>query len=168
MDELNELGDILRREIRSFTTVLELLILEEKALVTGDTATLAGLVNRQEDILSSIACLEKSRMDLMVRLGNRVGTPAEELTSSRLAGLADLPLREELLESGHILKTLVGEIHHRKQSNSLLINQALLLVESDLRLLYRAAGIETGEGYGGRMSGPKAGSGSSICLDRIV
>ena len=54
----SELIDILKHEIRSFNTIVELLILEQKGLVECNNVLLLEVLERQEDVFSSIACLE--------------------------------------------------------------------------------------------------------------
>ena len=44
---ISEITDILKREIRSFNTILELLTLEEKSLVECDANALADILERR-------------------------------------------------------------------------------------------------------------------------
>ena len=111
-----EITDILKREIRSFNTILELLILEEKSLVECDSQALAEVLERQEDVFSSIACLEKSRADILVKISEETGEDPDTYTVSRLAESMDDPLKKELLDAGHILVGLNEDIQ-RKKSN---------------------------------------------------
>ena len=130
-----ELQDILRVEIRSFSALLESLILEEQCLVSCDTVELANIVGRQEDVISSIACLEKSRIELVERIAQETGMHAEMLHISTIATLVDDEHGKDLLDSMHVLRGLKDEIRKKKQTNTVLIKQSLMMVESDVRLM---------------------------------
>jgi hypothetical protein len=137
---ITELVDILKREIRSFNTVIELLILEEKNLVSCDTASIVEVVERQEDLFSSIACLEKSRKDILSKIAGILGYDPQTLTITRLSGMIGNPLRKELLETGLVLSSVYENTRRKKTSNSLLIRQGIMMVENDIRLILNAAG----------------------------
>ncbi|MFC1692551.1 flagellar export chaperone FlgN [Candidatus Latescibacterota bacterium] len=140
LDKLvGEISDILKREIRSFTNILELLILEEKSLIECNTEALLSVLERQEDVFSSIACLEKSRMDVLMKITELTGEAPENYSVSRLTEEVNEPLKNELIETGHILASLYEDIQMKKISNSVLIRQSLMLVESDIRLILNAA-----------------------------
>jgi len=135
-----ELVDVLKMEVRSFNAVTELLILEEKSLVAFDTASLAEVIDRQGDILSSIACLEKSRAALIERIARETGKRIGELTLSELARMVGDPLRKELVETGNVLACIYEDMKRRKVSNTLLIRQGIMMVESDIRLIAKVIG----------------------------
>jgi hypothetical protein len=137
---ITELVDILKREIRSYNAVIELLILEEKNLVACDTASLSEVVERQGDLFTSIACLEKSRTGLLVKIAGILGRDPQTLTVTRLSALVADPLRKELLEAGLVLASIYENTRRKKSSNTMLIRQGIMLVENDIRLILNAAG----------------------------
>jgi hypothetical protein len=139
---VRELISILQREIRSFTTLLELLIIEEKGLIDSDNNLLIDVLGRQEDVLSSISCLEKSRQDIVNRIAAEIGSSDEKLTVSQLADKLDNPLRWELRETAHVLSQINEHLQRKKTTNTMLIRQGALLVENNLRYLLRASGRE--------------------------
>jgi len=165
-EQIMRVADILRREIQSFKTVLDLLILEEKCLIECDTVGLAEILEKQEDVFSSIACLEKSRMDSLVKISEQTGEAPEEITISGLAGMVEGTLRKELLDIGHLLGRLHEDIQRRKKSNTLLINQSIMLVESDIRIILSALnrGEDSEPGYTPRAEADKTTK--SICVDQ--
>ena len=139
---VTELVDVLKMEVRSFNAVIELLILEEKSLVASDTASLSEVIDRQGDILSSIACLEKSRIALLEKIARETRRNIVDLTLSELVKLVDGSLRKDLLETGNVLSYIYEDMKRKKISNTLLIRQGILMVESDIRLILRAIGKE--------------------------
>lgn len=160
-----EITDILKREIRSFTTVFELLILEERSLVECDAEALAEVLQKQEDIFSSIACLEKSRMNVLTKISEKTGENPNIYTIPKLAELVNGALQKELFETGHILLRLNEDIHRKKASNAMLINQSIMLVESDIRLILNAVNrkenkeaVYTSQADSNSISG-------SVCID---
>ncbi|MFC1528394.1 flagellar export chaperone FlgN [Candidatus Latescibacterota bacterium] len=162
---ISEITDILKREIRSFNTILELLTLEEKSLVECDTNALADILERQEDVLSSIACLERSRMDVLKKIAEQTGQDPDTLTVSVLAESVEGAIKKEFIESGHILAHLNEDIQRKRATNTMLINQAIMLVDSDIRVILNAANrlenreaVYTQEAESGRTS-------ESVCID---
>ncbi len=142
---ISALLDILRMEIRSFNAVIELLILEEKCLILCDSAGLAEVVGRQSDLISSIACLEKSRMDILERIAVESGKDANELTVAALSRLAGDARRKELTETAEILAHIHEDMKRKKISNSLLIRQGVMMVENDIRLIMSVCGRKEGK-----------------------
>ncbi len=137
-----ELIDILRREIRSFNIIVELLILEEKGLVECDNNLLIKVLERQEDVFSSIACLEKSRIDIISRIAENIGEDPNTLTISKLAEIIDDPLKKELVETAHVLAQINEDLQKKKTTNARLIKQGALIVESNIRFILKAYGKE--------------------------
>ena len=135
---IEEITDILKREVRSFNAILELLIREEKCLIECDTEALSEVLEKQEDVFNSIACLERSRTDVLSKIAEETGDDPGLITISGLSEKIDGPVRRELIETGHVLMRLNEEIQRKKSTNTMLINQSIMLVESDLRLIVGA------------------------------
>lgn len=166
VQHIEELTNILKREIRSFSAVQELLILEERSLVECDNASLAIVLEKMEDVFSSIACLEKSREDIITKIVMESNSDPDTITISRLADLVEGAVRQELMDAGHILSQLNREIQRKKVSNTMLINQSIMLVESDIRMLLNAVNIP--ENPDNRYT-KKAGVGKTangVCIDQ--
>ena len=162
---ISGIKDILKREIRSFNAILELLVLEEKSLVECNTESLAEILERLEDVLSSIACLERSRMDVICKIAEQTKEDPETYTVSRLAELVDGPLKKDFVETGHILASLNKDIQSKKTTNTMLLNQAIMLVDSDIRMILNAANrAENKEAvYTSQAESDQASQ--SVCLD---
>lgn len=137
---ITELTDILRHEIKSFNIIVELLILEEKSLLECDNKLLMHVLERQGDVFSSIACLEKSRMEIVEKIGNIIGKDPDKITISFLEKLVDGDDKKELQETAHILSKINDDIKQKKITNNMLIKQGMLLVESNIRFLLKAIG----------------------------
>ena len=145
---VNELLDILKREIQSYNMVSELLILEEKNLIEFNTRELAENLEKQEDVLSSIACLEKSRMQVLSRIGELSDEDPRMLSIKQLASMVTEPLKKKLLETSHVLGTIYEDVKKKKATNTMLIRQGILLVESDIRTILSAIGSPRGKNTG--------------------
>jgi len=137
-----ELIDILKREIQSFNKIIELLILEQKGLVECDNGLLIEVLENQGDVLSSIACLEKSRIGVVARIAEHFGEDPETLTVTRLSKFAGETIRKQLLDIAHVLSTINEDIRYKKISNTLLINQGIVLVVNQIRFILKALGKE--------------------------
>ena len=138
----SELIDILKREIRSFNAIVELLILEQQGLIESNNEFLLEVLGRQEDVLSSIACLEKSRMEIVKKIADCTGEDPGMLTLSKLSEIAGDDFKKELLETAVVLSRINEDIRQKKISNSILINQGIIIVESQIRFILKAIGKE--------------------------
>lgn len=137
---VTELIAILRREVQSFNTVVELLILEEKGLIECNNQLLVQVIDRQEDVFSSIACLEKSRMDCIRKIAELVDRDPDTLTITGIAAFSGEPEHRELLETAHVLNEINRDIQRKKKTNAMLIRQGILLVEQNIRIILKAFG----------------------------
>ena len=135
-----ELINILKKEVQSFNTINELLTLEEKSLIGFDTKSLTGILERQEDVFSSIACLEKSRLEILDKISDASGVTVDDLTITRLSEIIDGDLQKKLVDTGHVLERVYEDIKKKKMSNNMLINQGILLIESDILIILKALG----------------------------
>lgn len=140
---VNELIAIMNMEIRSFSTLHELLMLEEKGLVECDRVLLIDAVGKQQDVLSSIACLEKSREDVVSRIGAALGVEAGTLTVSRLSELVPDTRKRELRDTAHVLAEIEKTLRRKNVTNTLLLRQGTMMVEGNLRYLMRKYGKKT-------------------------
>ncbi|MFC1541628.1 flagellar export chaperone FlgN [Candidatus Latescibacterota bacterium] len=136
-DLVIELKDILRREILSFNMIVELLILEEKGLVECDNNLLVHVLEREEDVFSSIACLEKSRVEIINKIAQLVDIDSEMLTVSKISEHVDNPLKQELIETAHVLAQINEDLKQKKITNNVLIKQGAMIVESNIRFILK-------------------------------
>jgi hypothetical protein len=162
---ITELLDILKREIRSFNAVIELLILEEKCLVMCDTAGLSEVVGKQSDVLSSIACLEKSRMDILERIAAETGRDAAQLTVTEVSRLSGNAYRKEFTETAEILGHIHEDMKRKKVSNTLLVRQGIMMVENDIRMILNACGRGDRKKGGYTSAAGRQGNSGSVYLD---
>ncbi len=161
---IREITDILKREIRSFNTILELLILEEKSLVECDSQALAEVLERQEDVFSSIACLEKSRMDIIKKIAEQIGTDPKKLTISQLSKVVEDPLKKELVKTAHVLLQINEDLKKKKATNNMLIKQGAMIIEGNIRYILKTFGKEgmLEETYSSNADAPKISGGIHI------
>ena len=124
----------------SFNTIIELMILEEKGLIESDNQLIVKVLEKQEDVFSSIACLEKSRMNLIEKIAENVGAAANTLTISKIAAYAEETYKSDLLETAHVLSKINKDINKRRNSNSMLIRQGMAMIESNIRFLLKNYG----------------------------
>ncbi|MCE5249631.1 flagellar protein FlgN [bacterium] len=162
---IEELLDILKREIQSFNTVSELLILEEKSLIEFNTATLAENLEHQEDVFSSIACLEKSRINVLNRISSILGEETDLSTLETLFPLVDATYRKKLQETGHVLNTIYENIKKKKIANSILIKQGIILVESDIRVMLNVLGKTAQKKHGYSSKAELQHNSGGVCID---
>ena len=139
-DNISKLTNLLRREINSFNTIVELLILEEKGLVECDNNLLIKVLERQEDVFNSIACVEKSRQDIITSIAEEIGEDPDALSISKIAEIVDDPLKKELVEAAHVLTQIIEDMQKKKVTNTMLIKQGAMIVESNIRFILKAYG----------------------------
>ena len=139
-----ELKDLLRREIQSFNMIVELLILEEKGLIESDNNLLVHVLEREEDVFSSIACLEKSRTGIINKIALLIDEDSDTLTISQISEHVNDPLKRELLETAHVLSQINEDLKQKKITNNILIKQGAMIVEGNIRYILRDFGNELG------------------------
>ena len=101
----------------------------------------------------------------MEKIAGETGVEADAVTVSFLAGKVEGALARELLDAGHILKELDAEIRRRKSSNSMLINQSILILESDIRLILNAVNGARSKKSGYSSKAKTGGEDGSVCID---
>ncbi|MFC1561265.1 flagellar export chaperone FlgN [Candidatus Latescibacterota bacterium] len=161
---ISELIAILRREIQSFNIVVELLILEEKGLIECDNNLLIKVLEREEDIFSSIACLEKSRMDVIKKIAEQIGTDPNKLTISKLSKVVEDHLKKELVETAHVLLQINEDLKQKKATNNMLIKQGAMIIEGNIRYILKTFGKEgvMEDTYSSNAGAPKISGGIHI------
>ena len=161
---ISELIDILRREIRSFNIVVELLILEEKGLIECDNNLLIHVLEREEDVFSSIACLEKSRIDVVNKIAEQIGIDSKKLTISKLSKIVEDPFKKELVETAHVLLQINEDLKQKKATNNILIKQGAMIVEGNIRYTLKTFGKEgvLEDTYSSNADAPKISGGIHI------
>ena len=162
---ITELIHILKKEIQSLNTINELLMLEEKSLVDFNIKSLAEILDKQEDVFSSIACLEKSRMDVLIKISELTGVNLDELTVSRITEMVDNPIKKILMETGHVLSSINENLAMKKTSNAMLIKQGIILVENDIRAVLNAFGRTEPASPGYSSNAQRKGQSGSLRID---
>ena len=76
----------------------------------------------------------------MTRIGEQIGRDPDTLNIRKLAKRTEGPQKKKLIETGHILEAIYGDIKKKKSSNALLIKQGIMLVESDIRVIMKTLG----------------------------
>jgi flagellar biosynthesis/type III secretory pathway chaperone len=134
---VDELITVLMAEATQLTALIPLLEQEEKALLGGDAAAIAGVTSQKEAILRELRRLEASRRAVLTRLGANLGLAPEGLTLSEL--LRAVPASALRLTAVRTeLRTMVTSLAARHRRNGLLVEHSLRYLSELLATLRRA------------------------------
>lgn len=134
--ELDRLIEILSRELKCYTELLQLLA-EEKELISSDKpGKLEELVKRGETIVLELRALGEARQLLMRKIAQMKGLASPQPTLTQLLNLLDEPYSSTLSNYIERIKSLLSEIEELNVGNSYLTSKMVEFVDGVLRMLY--------------------------------
>lgn len=159
---IEDLTALLAAEARELRRLLALCEEQERVLLRGDAATLAGLTTLEESLVRRLALLEDQRRALVGRLARDLGTAPGALTLSGLLGLLPEPpprlvaLRDEL-------HGLLGRLRALNERNGFLVERSLGYLDRLLNHLLAALSPGSAPTYA-----PNGRTGRAVPVLRLV
>ncbi|MDR3271126.1 MAG: flagellar protein FlgN [Peptococcaceae bacterium] len=124
-----ELNEILCRQVERYCELKILAENKQRALINNDIATLAECVAQEEQFILEAGALERERISCVKRYIDSHSENPEGLT------LAELTQQyPELVELHQELKSVLEELQIMHESNKMLLNQALKLMNYTMSL----------------------------------
>lgn len=157
---LNHLNDCIDRQRNLYRKLLDLFIVERRAILASDLEELNKVVMEKELILQNIRKEELKRRQAGDAIAAQKGLDPEALTITQLSRQVREPYASEIKRRGARLQTLIDEIQVASERNRSLCLQALKFVGGSIKLLttlthpnqvYHATGRVQNEGRVGRM-----------------
>jgi len=137
-EQVHELLEIIRDEIRFYNDLLECEQLKTTLLTDGRLEELVECNKTEEDCIIRLQGLEVKRLSISEKLCGQLGIPREEFTLARIAG--SLNDSRELNESAALLRDIVERVQVVLERNYGLIEKPLRYTEGLLSIFSNAAG----------------------------
>ena len=138
---LNEIISLLEKETKCLEKILDFLIRQQDCLVKNDLKGLIEILSEKEDVVTSLSCLEKSRLENTVKLSACVKIPVSELTVNRISEIAEDDLKNRLQTAMKELRSLYDNIKKKRSLNQALIHQALEYTGNRLAFIRKVFGL---------------------------
>ncbi len=138
-----ELIEVIQKEVCAFQRLVELLEVEQQALVRHEVAAIETVLAEKHETVVEAAVLEEERIRIVERLSDALQEDPASLTLKRLIERVGGPQSERLGEMRETLIALQEKIQMVNRHNTLLIKQSMKYVDKSLRIL------TGGEGSGG-------------------
>ena len=132
---INELLDILEREIDCYGQMQTVLTDEEQAIGLTGRSRFDRVQQEKETLVARIGGLERLRRQIVDRLAAALPGLDRSVSVSQLAGRLDPPDDRRLLVQAERLRALIKDVQVHNRRNQRLIDQYLRLVKGSLRLL---------------------------------
>ena len=130
-----KIANIVEKEAACLEEFLELLVNQQKYLVDNDIENLKSGVNRQQEIISQIRDLEKSRLGIVACYSETQDLDPGDITISSLARQAGGEIADKLMELQNSLLSLHQKIEKAKRKNEFLIEHSMKHIEGTIRLI---------------------------------
>lgn len=144
---------LLGEEVALYGELVGLAREKQRALVGGKLSDLERVLNREQELLRTVAEVEEARYALQCDLASYYGMTPGELTVTRLAEAVGSEYAPLLTEKQQALAGLIGELTVLNQANAELIQQSLAYIAFTMDALTGEAGATYG-GDGRRQRGP--------------
>ncbi|MDR3289026.1 MAG: flagellar protein FlgN [Peptococcaceae bacterium] len=132
-EKIAELNTILSQQVRLYCELKSLSEKKKAALVKNDIQELAEIVILEEQLILSAGVLERERLVWAERFLLTAGQEESDLTLAELA-----EAYPELGDVHEELKSVVGELQLMHESNKLLLNQAIKIMNYTVNLFNQA------------------------------
>ncbi len=142
----------MEQEYFHLLTVLDLLIAFHRELVSVEQQKVNLIINqdwkelerqvaKSREILGNIESAEKTRLEIVEKIGGKTETTLSELSGSMPEGM-----REDLLKNGERLRALIADLRNLTHRSAQLLSSSLEVVDFTLSLF--AGASSRGKTYG--------------------
>ena len=130
-----QLVGVVQKEVETFQSLLDSMVLEQKALVTQDVPEIEKVVETQRELAANTAALERARIKLVTELSGELGMTDSDLTLKRLIDRIQGLHSQHLGEMRETLISMHEKIQTANRQNALLIKQSLKYVDKSRQIL---------------------------------
>ena len=134
---LENLIDILDRENTEYEKLVVLADQKTPVIIKGDVDTLGSITEQEQEIVGRIQHLEKQRTEALADIANVVNRDVETLKLINLIQMLEKqPAQQQMLvEAQSRLKTAIDRMRELNDKNSILLNDALDMVNFNLKMI---------------------------------
>lgn len=137
-ETINNLIDIIEKEIKYNSELLELLIQEQNILISRDITAIEKNIKEQNYIIDSIKKLEEIRIANVDKISEIYGIPDRNLKFKDIIELVNEEYADKLYILMEKLKSVVEDIVKINNNNKYLIENGLEFLEENIRVFYGA------------------------------
>lgn len=133
---VEELREGMKKEEACYTRLLDLADTKRQAIIAGAVADLEQVTATEEEISSDLKNLEKKRVRILRDMAVVLGHDGEQFTVTQvIEQMSSQPQEQkELTEARDALVDVASRLQAANAQNSILLQQALEMVEFDLTL----------------------------------
>jgi len=122
-NSLSNLASVFLNEMENYRKLLVILHKEQKILIERKISKLSNFVAQEREIIYQIGECEEQRNELIERISEMTGIPAQELLLNRLIELAGEELAERFSEITSEIRKIAREFRTVNQCNRELIDK---------------------------------------------
>jgi flagellar biosynthesis/type III secretory pathway chaperone len=130
-----DLASALDQERLALSSMLELAIREQLAIVGGDVALLTQLTNEKEHLLELVAALETERMTAITAIAAATGQDAAQMTLSTVIAALPVEQARALTSAGVELRREANALREANERNAQLLRTSRDIVDRWLHYL---------------------------------
>jgi len=133
---------VLEKESRGYAELLALAREQREQLLAGRVGALAAIVDRQSEIMSRVASLDRQADSCLQRIKATLRLDSDPITLAAIAAAAPEPYSARYRELGSRLRELSDEIRRTSLGNLELTRNAMAYIDFSLRLVGAADNSE--------------------------
>jgi len=133
---VEELLDVLQQEKSGYDKLCDYALTKRDSIVHNKLAELESITNAEQEVSSDLKNLENRRTGLLKDMSVVLGKDGQDLTVTSVINLlkSQPKEQEDLTKARDALVASANEMQFRNQQNTILLNQAMEMVEFDLTL----------------------------------
>ncbi len=132
---LTSLNDCIDRQLILYRKLLDLFLVERRAILESDLEALNRIVTDKETVLQRIRREEFHRKQIADQIAVQLQLDSEEMTVTRLSKRVGEPHASKLKKRGGKLQELIDTIQIESERNRSLCLQALQFINGSLKML---------------------------------
>ncbi len=155
--DTSALAGTLAEEGRLYSSLLDLSVREERAIVAGDVESLTGLIEEKEQFLELLAALETERMTALIAISAAVGIQSDGITLTMVCEHASPSAGGALRQAGMLLRAQAVALKEANERNVLLLHTSSDLIDrwiQYLKVVIRGSMTYNDDGSADDPSGP--------------
>ncbi|MFQ5649060.1 MAG: flagellar protein FlgN [bacterium] len=132
---VEELIEIIAKEIHAFSSLLEILHEKQRAIVEGEIERLNVSVENETELASETKSLESERIKRSRTLAKQLEMENLNPKLSEIIEKVEKRYAKRLQEQRELLRNLVERIQHMNKNNQFLLNHSLNFIEKSMEVL---------------------------------
>lgn len=134
---IESLIDVLDKEHKEYTGLLDLSKLKTTAIVNGDVDNLQDILVKEQSFISRINKLDEQRMENVQDICNVLNIPVKDIKIDKIIEmLSAQPKEQEALSGVHTrLKSTLNELMQINNNNKVLLQETMDMMDFELNLV---------------------------------